>query len=1117
VHGRGGAWVGFGVRRSGLGGTGYGRRVQLWAVVRRVGHDRITTLATLVVVVLSMVLVATGPIYSEAVTVAALRQSLVDAPPRDSSITVEVATTGHDAQLLDGIVTSALDRATSATGAEVTRRAASGSYEYAAAGRDGLIGLMVFRALEGIDDRVSIVAGAWPAPGEPGIALDVRSAERLGLGVGTTVDLATRRDPAITRRVIVAAHYRIDDPADPFWDADPILIDGVTESASFRTWAVVAPLETVITATTPRVSLGWFARPDLGSAGFTDVVALRRRTAELERDLDVAVDLATGGAGREIAFEVDTGLPEALRDAERSLTVTRSSVLAITVQLAILAGYALVLAAGLTSETRRTELEVLRARGANPGQLVRRAVSEALVLTVPAVLVGPQLAAVLARALNQAGPLARNNLVIEPRPLGSAYLLTVAAGVVTVGLLAIPTSRLARTAQRAAEGRRDRPRSVFQRAGVDLALAVLAALAIWQLATLGEARAADIRGRFGVDPLLVAAPALGLFAGAFLALRVVPGVAGLAERSLPPSRSAVPALAGWEIARRPTRYARSALLLIIAVALGVFASTYETTWERSQVEQANHRVGADLAIEPDRREGVAIPDLHLREAYEELDGVRTAMPVTRRRGALPNSERPAELVALDAAVAGGVASPIPGGRTALLEALSPLVEGRPEMPAIAMPSDTVGLELDLTLDDPAPADVDEERVDYVVQVFLVVRDRHGLLHRLGAGQVAAGSGSLSVDLVADEPSGGFPSGPLGLVDVELRTTVPPDRSRTVVVEIAALDAVGASGARSALDAAGWSFASEVVGPLDERTSIVTADDPGSAVVAAAITTGRSRFGAVATYGIRPTGAAVPDTVPAIVDRSWFDANRREIGDVLALPGLADRTGRIVATIDAFATVDPGDADVVLVDLASLQAASYGLGQPIAAVDEIWLAIDGDPDAVAEGVRREPYEATTVVGRAEAADRLLSDPPAVGTIGVLTVGFVAAAVFAVVGFLLAATVSARERAGEFALVRALGLSARGLAAWTTVEQLALVGLGLCLGTSIGLVLAAVLVPAMSLTAGGGEVFPTVDVVYPWATIALVQIVVLAGLAVSVVGITAALRRLAVARQLRAGAQ
>ena len=82
----------------------------------------------------------------------------------------------------------------------------------------------------------------------------------------------------------------------------------------------------------------------------------------------------------------------------------------------------------------------------------------------------------------------------------------------------------------------------------------------------------NARGALGVDPLLVAAPAIGLLAGAVLAIRIVPRLAQLAERLLEPRRGLVLPLTGQQIARRPLRYTRTALLLMLAASLGTFAA-----------------------------------------------------------------------------------------------------------------------------------------------------------------------------------------------------------------------------------------------------------------------------------------------------------------------------------------------------------------------------------------------------------------------------------------------------------------------------------------------------------------------------------------------------------------
>ena len=138
-----------------------------------------------------------------------------------------------------------------------------------------------------------------------------------------------------------------------------------------------------------------------------------------------------------------------------------------------------------------------------------------------------------------------------------------------------------------------------------------------------------------------------------------------------------------------------------------------------------------------------------------------------------------------------------------------------------------------------------------------------------------------------------------------------------------------------------------------------------------------------------------------------------------------------------------------------------------------------------------------------------------TIGALTLGFVAAAVFAAVGFAVSATVSARERMVEFALLRALGLSGRQLGIWLAVEQGALVLVSLGLGTLIGIVLTATLLPLVSLTQTGDPAVPAVIVEYPWTAIIGLELAVVAVLAVIVVVMTVLLRRVGLGSLLRLG--
>ena len=63
--------------------------------------------------------------------------------------------------------------------------------------------------------------------------------------------------------------------------------------------------------------------------------------------------------------------------------------------------------------------------------------------------------------------------------------------------------------------------SALTRAGADVALVLLAVVAGWQLRHY-SAVSAGANGNFGVDPVIVIAPALALAGGTVLALRLLP-------------------------------------------------------------------------------------------------------------------------------------------------------------------------------------------------------------------------------------------------------------------------------------------------------------------------------------------------------------------------------------------------------------------------------------------------------------------------------------------------------------------------------------------------------------------------------------------------------------------
>ncbi|MCC6935246.1 MAG: FtsX-like permease family protein, partial [Thermomicrobiales bacterium] len=147
--------------------------------------------------------------------------------------------------------------------------------------------------------------------------------------------------------------------------------------------------------------------------------------------------------------------------------------------------------------------------------------------------------------------------------------------------------------------------------------------------------------------------------------------------------------------------------------------------------------------------------------------------------------------------------------------------------------------------------------------------------------------------------------------------------------------------------------------------------------------------------------------------------------------------------------------------------------------------------------------------------LQTDPVALGIIGALSVGFVAAALFASVGFVVSSAVSAHERLTEFALLRALGLSPRQLSGWLSLENGLLVIMSVVGGTLLGLGLAWLVLPFVTLTQSAGAVIPAVIVTIPWTTILLLELAVIGLLVLVVIVSGILLRRVGLGGLLRLG--
>jgi hypothetical protein len=1051
--------------------------------------------AAFVIILLATTLLAAAPIYSEAVAESGLRRTLADAAPTRVNAEIAARLRANEYADANRLVARHVADAFAATQVRLYRSGFSDSYELGPERN-----IAVFAFYEDLSEHATLAAGAWPAQGEA--VLPEGAAAGLHLEPGDEVEL----EEATLR---VAGVYRPDDPADPFWWDEPLELEGV-ERGDFTTWGpFVVPRAAFFALAESGARARWRVAPAHEDLDVNEVPELRELASDLEGRLNEERD----GSYR---FSVETDLPSVLEGTERSLLVARSGVLIPSVQLAILAAAALLFTAGLLVEGRSLETAILRSRGAGAGDIAVLASMEGLLLALPAAAAAPWLAALSLRSLNHVGPLATVDLELQPHVGNVAYTFALVAAAACVIALALPALRSGTVARSVAERGRAQERTLFHRAGIDLVLLAIAVVAYWQLRRYGAPIVESVQGKIGIDPFLIAAPALGLLAGAVLALRVIPAAARAGERGFAAASGVVAALGSQQLARRPRRYARSALLLVLALAIGLFAAAYGETWVRSQTDQADFEAGADVRVVPSTRSG-SLAQIRLGPAYGALPAVRTAVPVLTESLEVSQAAGVGEILALDARRAGGVVA----FRHDLADAplarlLAPLAARRPEPAAIELEGRPRRLALDVGVAiDPVPADVDLPVLvtDLRPSFRVVLQDRDGLLFRLPGSQIPPDGKRRRYVVTLDRPAY-----PVRLVSIELAVEAPFQLERTALFTVAALEAsesldgpwrpVGVGPGRWSVDVTGLRSAATAPRVLEVGGPVLRVRVATGATVAG--------FGSrpVVTFAATPGRNRLPAALPAIVTRDFLDRTQSRVGQIVPLGGSDQQAMEIVGSVRGFPTVDPDEAAAIVVDLPTYQAVRYFRTRALARPGE-WL-LDVAPGRSADVARRlagPPFLSAEVVDRVARARSLTSDPVSVGISGALSLGFVAAAVFAVVGFAVAAAVSTRERTTEFAVLRSLGLSSRQLSGSLALEGGLTVAFSVIGGVLLGVLLAWFVLPYVSLTGSGERAFPAVVVEMPWLTVLWVVLGLLAVLAVVVAVQVRLLGRLRLAPALR----
>ncbi|MFE4450244.1 FtsX-like permease family protein, partial [Streptomyces sp. NPDC056796] len=573
----------------------------------------------------------------------------------------------------------------------------------------------------------------------------------------------------------------------------------------------------------------------------------------------------------------------------------------------------------------------------------------------------------------------------------------------------------------------------------------------------------------------------------------------LAERRAAGGRGLSAALAGWQFSRRPLRGAGPVLLLVLSVAMGMLAIGQSASWERSQGDQADFRSGASV-----RMAGTPSGDPAKAAPYTDLPGVREAAPAFRTTADLSGG-RTAEVLALDTAHADermlmreDLAGTSP---RALFDAVAPPGTART---GAVLPEGGERVLFDVRVrDTSAPGGASPSGATGSVGVLL--EDRYGIGYRVGAGSVPVDGRTHTLSFPVSA------SGGLAVTGFELDSDVPEGRAETRLVSVTGLRARAAYGGEQPVtdaDGVRWEAGAAMAAAGEEQAVEPPEAVTGSGAAPAFrygtghIPTGAGPYGdPVSTLRITAVRPAAPALKAVATDAYLTYAGARTGQEIdLTLAGSTVRV-TLVKSVRQLPTTGPGASaggsgaapqessakpgGALLLDLRAVsEVLAHRQGATLAPT-EWWLSTaPGGGAELAAALRALPgTDPAQVSVRDEVARELADDPLGAGPQSALLAVAVVAAALAAVGFAVGLMGSQRERAAEFAVLRALGAPRRRLARMMAAEQGVLITLALLIGLALGAVLTRAVVPLVVLTGQAARPVPDVLVLLPAGQVAV----------------------------------
>ena len=289
-----------------------------------------------------------------------------------------------------------------------------------------------------------------------------------------------------------------------------------------------------------------------------------------------------------------TGLDTLLRLVDQRVANLRVPILLVVFQIGIVTLAVLAGVGALTLTRQAFELSVLHSRGFSRRTLLLAQAIQAVIAAVVAFPIGLLIGLGLASLAGHTNGPTLPGVLFPVQLNASAEVLgafMAAIGALILLLLSLPYVSRTVLEERRAASREDRP--LLSRVPVELIVLPVGVFAFIQLRGGTKPQA----GSGTIDPLVLLAPTLLLFAASFLVLRLLLFAFHRMDRGIGRSRRVAVYLAGRKLSRAPGAGFAAALLLLLAMGLLVVSTSYRAIALRNHEDAAHTIVGADWNVQ----------------------------------------------------------------------------------------------------------------------------------------------------------------------------------------------------------------------------------------------------------------------------------------------------------------------------------------------------------------------------------------------------------------------------------------------------------------------------------------------------------------------------------------